>query len=88
MNNGFKIMVTGRSEPATFERDGVVRHYFKQWAILEVDGLPTAFEFSNDEVLPVGEAVLSPKSFGVQNGRLTLTRPTLIPVGKPSVKAA
>ena len=84
-----KIMILPRPpEPATFERDGTVRHYFKQWAVMEVDGLPTSFEFSSDEGLPPGEAVLSPKSFGVQNGRLTLTRATLIPVAKSAAPKA
>ena len=51
-------------EAAKFERDGQVRHYFKQWATLTVDGLPTSFEFSTDEPLPPGPAVLSPKLEG------------------------
>jgi hypothetical protein len=88
MSKAMKIVVLDRpAEAAKWEGNGQVRHYFKQWAILEVDGLPTAFEFSSDEVLPVGEAVLSPKSFGVQNGRLTLARPTLIPVARVAAVA-
>lgn len=75
-------------EAAKFERDGVVRHYWKQWAIITVDGLPTAFEFSADEPLPAGPAVLSPKSFGVANGRLTLSRAVLIPQQRAAVRAA
>lgn len=73
-------------EAAKFERDGTVRHYFKQWATLTVDGLPTSFEFSSDEPLPPGPAALSPKSFGVAYGRLTLSRAVLIPLR--SVKPA
>jgi hypothetical protein len=67
-------------EKAKFEREGVVREYYKQWATLTVDGLPTSFEFSSDEPLPPGPAELSPKSFGVANGRLTLSRAVLVPV--------
>lgn len=74
-------------EAAKFERDGQVRHYFKQWGILTVDGLPTAFEFSADEPLPPGPAALSPKSFGVANGRLTLSRAVLVPLAKGPAKA-
>ena len=75
-------------EKAKFEREGVVREYWKQWATLTVDGLPTSFEFSADEPLPPGAAVLSPKSFGVANGRLTLSRPVLVPVKRPAKAGA
>ena len=76
-----KITVTPREpEAAKFERDGNVRNYFKQWAVLEVDGLPTSFEVSNDEPLAPGEYELSPKSFGVQNGRLSISRVVLVAV--------
>lgn len=83
-----KINVLDRIEAATFERDGNVRHYHKQWAILEVDGLPTAFEFSTDEPLPAGPAELSPKSFSVANGRLTIGRVVLTPVAARKPQAA
>ncbi|WP_158543213.1 hypothetical protein [Dyella psychrodurans] len=74
-----QIEVLGRPpEAATFEGNGTVRHYFKQWATLTVDGLPTSFEFSTDEVLPAGPAVLDPRSFSVVNGRLQVTRPRLV----------
>lgn len=69
-------------EAAKFERDGVVRHYFKQWAVMTVDGLPTSFEFSADEPLPPGPAELSLKSFGVANGRLTIGRVVLVPLSQ------
>lgn len=78
-------------ERAEYTRDGNTRVYYKQWAVLTVDGLPTAFEFSGDEPLPPGPAVLSPKSFGVDKGRLTLTRATLVPVvqaAKPAARPA
>ena len=91
-DKNMSIEITTREpERAEFTRDGVTRVYYKQWAILMVDGLPTAFEFSGDEPLPPGPAVLSPKSFGVDKGRLTLTRATLIPVvqaAKPSTPRA
>lgn len=76
------------AEEAKFERDGQVRRYFKQWGILTVDGLPTSFEFSCDEPLPPGPAVLSPKSFGVANGRLTLSRAVLVPVKRAPARPA
>jgi len=70
-------------EPKRFERDGVVRDYFSQWAVLNVDGLPTAFEFSSDEPLPAGPATLDMRSFSVTNGRLGLSRVKLVPVTAP-----
>lgn len=75
-------------EKAKFEKEGVVREYWKQWAVMTVDGLPTSFEFSADEPLPPGPAELSPKSFGVANGRLTLSRAVLVPVKRPAKVAA
>lgn len=75
-------------EAAKFEREGVVRHYYKQWATLTVDGLPTSFEFSADEPLPAGPAELSPKSFGVANGRLTLSRAVLVPIKRSAPQSA
>lgn len=76
------------AQAAKFEREGVVRNYFKQWATLTVDGLPTSFEFSADEPLPPGPAELSPKSFGVANGRLTLSRAVLVPVKRSAAQPA
>ncbi|AHX16263.1 hypothetical protein CH75_09100 [Dyella jiangningensis] len=75
-------------EPARFERDGVVRDYFKQWATVEVDGLVNSFEFSNDEPLPAGPATLDPRSFTITNGRLTLGRLKLVPLAKPAQPSA
>ena len=86
-DKSMSIEITEREpERAEFTRDGTTRIYYKQWAIMTIDGLPTAFEFSVDEPLKPGPAVLSPKSFGVDKGRLTLTRATLIPVA--AAKAA
>lgn len=88
----FEIL-QGEPEAATFERDGTVRHYFKQWGRLSVDGRVSDFEFSNDEPLPPGPATLDPKSFGIVNGRLQLGRVKLVPMRRaaavqPSAKAA
>lgn len=68
------------AEAAKFERDGVVRHYFTQWASVDIDGLIQSFQFSSDEPLPVGPAALDPKSFGVMNGKLSIGRVKLVPV--------
>lgn len=88
--NGLNIKVLPREpEAATFERDGNVRKYWKQWAILEIDGLPQSFEFSADEPLPAGPATIDPKSFGTMNGRLSLSRVKLVPViSKPAAAPA
>jgi hypothetical protein len=80
----FEILA-GEPEPAKFERDGTVRHYFKQWARLSVDGRISDFEFSNDEPLPPGPATLDPKSFGIVNGRLQLGRVKLLPLRRAAV---
>ncbi|NII74953.1 hypothetical protein FHW84_003550 [Dyella sp. SG562] len=87
----FQIEILKREpEPKKFERDGVVRNYYSQWAELTVDGLRTSFEFSNDEPLPPGPAVIDPRSFSVTNGRLGLSRVKLLPVSpvvKPSASS-
>jgi hypothetical protein len=81
MSKELKITVLGREpEPATYEGNGVVRHYFKQWATVEVDGLVNSFEFSSDEPLPAGPATLDPKSFAITGGRLSLARVKLVPL--------
>lgn len=62
--------------------EGVVRDRVKQWAVLEIDGLPTAFQLTLDpgkEHLP-GDYTLAPESFGVTNGRLTMSRAVLTPI--------
>jgi len=70
--------------------EGVVRDRVKQWAVLEIDGLPTAFQLTLDpgkEHAP-GDYTLAPESFG-----LTMSRAVLIPVAprqpqsQPSNKA-
>ncbi|AHX16271.1 hypothetical protein [Dyella jiangningensis] len=81
--NGLTFNVLPREpEAAKFERDGVVRHYFNQWATVEIDGLPQSFQFSSDEPLPAGPATLDPKSFGTMNGKLALGRVKLVPLKK------
>lgn len=68
--------------------EGVTRDRVKQWAVLEVDGLPTAFQLTLDpgKELSPGEYSLAPESFAVQNGRLTMPRAVLVPLVQ-SVKA-
>lgn len=72
------------------DRDGNVRISNRQWAVLHVDGLPTAFQFGADVPLPPGPAELSPRSFNVVNGRLQLTRAELVSLvpAKPAAPAA
>lgn len=67
--------------------EGVTRDRAKQWCLLEVDGLPTAFQISNDpdKVLSPGEYELAPQSFAVANGRLTLSRVVLVAVAQPKL---
>lgn len=62
--------------------EGVTRDRVQQWCLLEIDGLPTAFQITSDpgkEMSP-GDYELDPKSFSVQNGRLTVSRVVLRPV--------
>ncbi|WP_199099480.1 hypothetical protein [Dyella sp. ASV21] len=81
MSKPLMITVLAREpEPARFERDGVVRDYFKQWASVEVDGLVNSFEFSSDEPVQPGPATLDPRSFSITNGRLALGRVKLVPL--------
>lgn len=91
MSKALMITVLAREpEAARFERDGVVRDYFKQWASVEVDGLVNSFEFSSDEPVPAGPATLDPRSFSITNGRLALGRVKLVPLvqAKPAASAA
>jgi hypothetical protein len=69
--------------------EGVTRDRIKQWCVLEIDGLPSAFQVTldPDKELAPGEYTLAPESFGVQNGRLSMTRPVLVPL-HVAVKAA
>lgn len=77
-----KIQVLKRaSEMVQTTWEGVTRDRVKQWCLLEVDGLPTSFQITTDpgkEYAP-GEYTLAPESFGVTNGRLTMTRVVLVP---------
>lgn len=69
-------------EPFESTWEGVTRQRIKQWAVLEIDGLPTAFQLTlepNKQHAP-GEYELAPESFAVSNGRLTMPRAVLVPV--------
>lgn len=79
-------------EAATYEGNGVVRHYYKQWASVEVDGIVNSFQFSTDEPIPAGPAELDASSFSILNGKLGIGRlrlkSALKPVAAPAVAAA
>lgn len=85
-----KIQVLNRAaEQVQTTWEGVTRDRVKQWCLIEIDGLPTAFQITVDpgkEHAP-GEYTLAPEAFGVTNGRLTLSRVVLVPV-QAQVKAA
>ena len=85
-----KITVLNKPvEPFESTWEGVTRQRIKQWAVLEIDGLPTAFQLTlerNKQHAP-GEYTLAPESFAVSNGRLTMPRAVLIPAAGASVKA-
>jgi hypothetical protein len=78
-----KIQVLNKpAEHTTTTWEGVTRQKIKQWCVLEIDGLPSAFQVTldPDKELPPGEYTLAPESFGVQNGRLSMSRPVLVPL--------
>jgi len=84
-----KIQVLNKPvEPFESTWEGVTRKRIKQWAVLEIDGLPTAFQLTLDpeKALQPGEYALAPESFAVTNGRLTMPRAVLVPVSSASVK--
>jgi hypothetical protein len=86
-----KIQVLNKPvEPFESTWDGVTRQRIKQWAVLEIDGLPTAFQLTLDpgKQLPPGDYTLAPESFAVSNGRLTMPRAVLVPVSLPVSKPA
>lgn len=66
--------------------DGVTKQRSRQWALLQIDGLPTAFAVTSEpgKEYPPGRYTLAPESFGVTNGRLTLSRTVLKPVAVPA----
>ncbi|WP_266170759.1 hypothetical protein [Dyella subtropica] len=84
-----KIKVLDRApEQVQTTWEGVTRDRVKQWCLLEIDGLPTAFQITVDpgkEHQP-GEYELQPESFAVSNGRLTMSRVVLRPISQ-SVKS-
>jgi hypothetical protein len=78
-----KINVLNKAvEPFQSTWEGVTRNRIKQWAVLEIDGLPTAFQLTldPDKQLAPGEYTLAPESFAVSNGRLTMPRAVLVPL--------
>jgi len=78
-----KINVLNKAvEPFESTWEGVTRQRIKQWAVLEIDGLPTAFQLTLDpgKQLAPGEYTLAPESFAVANGRLTMSRAVLVPL--------
>lgn len=84
-----KITVLNKPvEPFESTWEGVTRQRIKQWAVLEIDGLPTAFQLTlepSKQHAP-GEYTLAPESFAVTNGRLTMPRAVLIPAAAVAVK--
>lgn len=82
-----KIKVLDRAaEPFESTWEGVTRQRVKQWCLLEVDGLPTAFQITVDpgkEHAP-GDYELAPESFAVTNGRLTMSRTVLRALAQPA----
>jgi hypothetical protein len=86
-----KIQVLNKAvEPFQSTWEGVTRERIKQWAILEIDGLPTSFQLTLDpgKQLTPGDYTLAPESFAVSNGRLTMSRAVLVPLVKQAVPAA
>lgn len=84
-----KIQVLNRAaEPFESTWEGVTRQRVKQWCLLEIDGLPTAFQITVDpgKEHPPGEYVLAPESYSVSNGRLTMSRVVLHPVAPAKVQ--
>lgn len=80
-----KINVLNKAvEPFQSTWEGVTRDRIKQWAVLEIDGLPTSFQLTLDpgKQLAPGEYTLAPESFGVTNGRLTMNRVVLVPMAQ------
>lgn len=79
-------------KPELFEStwEGVTRERSRQWAVITVDGLPTAFNLTCEpgKEYPPGKYLLGPESFGVSNGRLSLSRIVLKPVNSARPAAA
>lgn len=70
--------------------DGVTRLRSKQWCVLEIDGLPTAFQVTTErgKSYPPGEYDLDGKSFSLTNGRLQVTNVVLRPAVAARAPAA
>lgn len=85
-----KITVLNKAvEPFESTWEGVTRQRIKQWAVLEIDGLPTSFQLTLEPTkqLAPGEYELAPESFAVSNGRLTMPRAVLVPIAQQAVKS-
>jgi hypothetical protein len=85
-----KITVINRpAEAVQTTWEGVTRDRVKQWCVLEIDGLPTSFQVTVDpgKEYAHGEYELAPESFTVTNGRLTVSRPVLVPIVAPKPQA-
>jgi hypothetical protein len=83
-----KITVLPRPiEPFESVWEGVTRQRVKQWAVLEIDGLPSAFQLTLEpgKQLQPGDYTLAPESFAITNGRLTMSRAVLVPMVKERV---
>ena len=76
------------AEPFESTWEGVTRQRVKQWCLLEVDGLPTAFQITVDpgKEHVAGEYTIAPESFSVTNGRLTMSRVVLVPLSLAAAK--
>lgn len=87
-----KIEVLNRPvEKYTSTWEGKSNERARQWCVMTIDGLPTAFQITTDpdKSLAPGNYELDASSFGVANGRLTLSRVVLVPVkSAASAKAA
>jgi len=76
------------AEKVTTEWEGVKRDRVQQWCLIEIDGLPSAFQVTvnpGEEFKP-GDYELDPKSFSVERGRLSMPRAILRPA-RPVVAA-
>lgn len=96
MSENIKIEVLPR-KPELFEStwEGVTRQRSRQWAVITIDSLPTSFAVVVEpgKEYPPGEYFLGAESFGVANGRLSLSRVVLKPIkaekgGQNTVKAS
>lgn len=70
--------------------EGKERERFDQWAVVEIDGLPTSFIVSHptkEQCHKPGAYELDPKSISVERNRLVINRVVLQPVKASSVES-